>query len=128
MEDDTTDTPRITLCGRLTLEWDGERLESKLPGRQGRLIFAYLALNRDRPVRRDELVEALWADDGLPSGGEGLLAPPLSRLRKALGPGRIEGRSELELNLGRGAWVDWEVARNRIESARAAIGDGEGES
>ncbi len=128
MEEVTTDTTRITLCGRLTLEWDGERLETKLPGRQGRLIFAYLTLNRERPVRRDELVEALWADEGLPRGGEGLLAPPLSRLRKALGPGRIEGRSELELVLGESPWVDWEVARAQIESARAALASGDDES
>ncbi len=110
--------PRITLCGRLNVNWDGEDLGESLPGRQGRLLFAYLALNRHRPVRRDELVEALWAEEGLPSGGEALLAPPLSRLRKALGPGRLEGRSELELALGDDAWVDWEAAQAGIEEAR----------
>jgi len=112
--------PRITLCGRLTVSWDGDELGEALPGRQGRLLFAYLALNRSRPVRRDELVEALWADEGLPSGGEALLAPPLSRLRKALGPGRIEGRSELSLNLGDDVWIDWEAAQRAIEQARLA--------
>lgn len=110
--------PRVTLCGRLTLDWDGEELGGSLPGRQGRLLFAYLVLNRHRPVRRDELVEALWADEGLPSGGEGLLAPPLSRLRKALGPGRLEGRSELHLVLGDDVWIDWEVAQTAISRAR----------
>ncbi len=61
--------------------WDDEELAPALPGRQGRLLFAYLALNHGRPVRRNELVEARWADDGLPNTGETLLAPPLSRLR-----------------------------------------------
>ena len=117
--------PRITLCGRLTVTWDGEELGESLPGRQGRLLFAYLALNRNRPVRRDELVEALWADEGLPSGGEALLAPPLSRLRKALGPGRLEGRSELGLTLGEDAWVDWEAAQAGIESSRELEAAGE---
>ena len=117
--------PRITLCGRLTVVWDGEELGESLPGRQGRLLFAYLALNRKRPVRRDELVEALWADEGLPSGGESLLAPPLSRLRKALGPGRLEGRSELDLNLGDDAWIDWEAAQEGIEKARELEGSGQ---
>ncbi|MBN8866736.1 MAG: AAA family ATPase [Solirubrobacterales bacterium] len=117
--------PRITLCGRLTVTWDGDELGEALPGRQGRLLFAYLVLNRTRPVRRDELVEALWADEGLPSGGEALLAPPLSRLRKALGPGRLEGRSELNLNLGDEVWIDWEDAQERIEAARAALAQGE---
>ena len=49
----------IQLCGRYVVELDGERIESSLPGRQGRLLFAYLARNRDRPVRRNELVDAL---------------------------------------------------------------------
>ncbi|MCB0867266.1 MAG: hypothetical protein KDB48_01085, partial [Solirubrobacterales bacterium] len=117
--------PRITLCGRLTVAWDGEELGESLPGRQGRLLFAYLALNRSRPVRRDELVEALWADEGLPSGGESLLAPPLSRLRKALGPGRLEGRSELSLTLGDDAWIDWDAAHTGIEGARRSEDAGE---
>jgi len=34
----------------------GEQREAAFRGRQGRLLFAYLALHRGRPVRRDELV------------------------------------------------------------------------
>ncbi|MBN8870978.1 MAG: AAA family ATPase [Solirubrobacterales bacterium] len=117
--------PAITVCGRLTVQWDGNQLEGDLPGRQGRLIFAYLVLNRSRPVRRDELVEALWADEGLPSGGEALLAPPLSRLRKALGKGRLEGRSELSLELGEDAWIDYEVAQQKLSAAQDLAGDRE---
>ncbi len=122
-----TDTPdpRITLCGRLSVNWDGEEIGESLPGRQGRLLFAYLALNRRRPVRRDELVEALWADEGLPSGGDALLAPPLSRLRKALGPGRLEGRSDLGLTFGENVWIDWEAAQEGIEKARGLEEAGE---
>lgn len=119
------DSPRITLCGRLSVVWDGDELEGAIPGRQGRLLFAYLVLNRSRPVRRDELVEALWADEGLPSGGEGLLAPPLSRLRKALGPGRLDGRSELSLVLGDDPWIDWEVAQESLERAQSSLATGD---
>ena len=57
--------------------------------------------NRDRPVRRDELAEALWSGKGAPPAYESLLAPPLSRLRKALGPGVLEGRSELRADPAR---------------------------
>ena len=46
----------------------GERLEDALPGNQGRLLFAYLVLHRDRPVRRDELLEVLWSGDVAPVG------------------------------------------------------------
>jgi len=102
------------------VELQGRRLEDSLRGRQGRLLFAYLALNRDRPVRRDELAEALWSGKGAPPAYESLLAPPLSRLRKALGPGVLEGRSELQLILPLDAWIDWEVAPRELRRARAA--------
>ena len=115
--------PEITLFGRLTVKWDGESLEGTLPGRQGRLIFAYLILNRSRPVRRDELVEALWADEGLPRGGEALLAPPLSRLRKSLGEGRLTGRTDLTIELGPEARVDSEAAREHLATAEGVAGD-----
>src|SRR3954464_10074245 len=111
---------RIRVCGRLIVELQGRRLEESLRGRQGRLLFAYLALNRDRPVRRDELAEALWNGKGTPPAYESLLAPPLSRLRKALGPGVLEGRSELQLVLPEDAWIDWEVAREQVRGARSA--------
>ena len=115
---------RIQLCGRLIVELQGRRLEDSLRGRQGRLLFSYLALHRDRPVRRDELAEALWSGKGAPPAYESLLAPPLSRLRKALGPGVLEGRSELHLVLPDDAWIDWEVAPERIKAARAALDNG----
>ena len=34
---------RIQICGALAVERDGERLDGRLPGRQGRLLFTYLA-------------------------------------------------------------------------------------
>ena len=100
------------------MELQGRRLEDSLRGRQGRLLFSYLAINRERPVRRDELAEALWSGKGAPPAYESLLAPPLSRLRKALGPGVLEGRSELQLILPPDAWIDWEVAPRLLKRAR----------
>src|SRR3954463_4487610 len=110
-----TPRTRIELCGRLLVEIDGEGLQAALPGRQGRMLFAYLVLNRDRPVRRDELLDALFSGNGSGTQGDAALRPPLSRLRKALGEGRLEGRSELALSLPEGAWVDWEAARASLE-------------
>src|SRR3954471_74092 len=120
-----TPRTRIELCGRLLVEIDGEGLHAALPGRQGRLLFAYLVLNRDRPVRRDELVDALWSENGHPDSAEALLRPPLSRLRKALGPGRLEGRTELALVLPDDAWIDWEVAHAALARTREALGAGD---
>ena len=51
---------RIQLCGRFVLELDDRRIDTQLPSRQGRFLFAYLALNRDRASSRDELIDALW--------------------------------------------------------------------
>src|SRR5438105_8373872 len=53
---------RVQLCGRFVVELDGRRVEDELPGRQGRLAFAYLVCARNRSVTRDELLEALWPD------------------------------------------------------------------
>jgi DNA-binding SARP family transcriptional activator len=50
----------IELCGEVRLEIDGRRRERDLPGRLGRVLLGYLALNRHRAVPRDELIEALW--------------------------------------------------------------------
>src|ERR1700680_356171 len=54
---------KIQLCGPYVVELEGRRVEQALPGRQGRLLFAYLVLNRDRPVGREELVEAVWSQE-----------------------------------------------------------------
>jgi DNA-binding SARP family transcriptional activator len=115
---------RIQLCRRLVVELEGARVEDALPGRQGRLLFAYLVLQRERPVRRDELLEALWSDGEAPAGADALLSAPLSRLRKALGPGRLEGRGELSLVLPEPVWVDWEAAFAGLEAAHAATSAG----
>ena len=116
------------LCGRLQVEWDGERLEGALPGRQGRMLFAFLTLHRERLVRRDELVAALWSEDGSPSGADELLRPPLSRLRSALGAGRLEGRGELTITFPEDTWVDREAVGEGLRRGRAlqAAGDAYG--
>jgi hypothetical protein len=80
-------TARIELCGELVVELDGRRVEHDLPGRQGRLLVAYLATRRGRPVSRDELIAALWPRD-LPADPEKSLAVLLSKVRSAL-PSRL---------------------------------------
>jgi DNA-binding SARP family transcriptional activator len=108
---------RIHLCGRLTVEIDGRRVEDDLPGRQGRLLFTYLVLNRRRPVRRDELVEALW-QDAPPGSPETALSALLSKLRRRLPLG---GRSEMRLELPEDAWVDVEAVADALHRAEAAV-------
>jgi DNA-binding SARP family transcriptional activator len=109
---------RIQLCGRLVARIDGRRVEEALPGRQGRLAFAFLAVNRHRPVARDELEAALWAEPG----SSDRLSPLLSKLR-ALVP--LEGRGEVRLALPEDAWVDVEAAAAGLHRAESAIARGD---
>src|SRR6187200_1540372 len=55
-----TGRTRIQLCGRLVVQLEGERLEDSLPGVKGRLLFAYLVLNRARRLSRDQLLIAVY--------------------------------------------------------------------
>ncbi len=116
---------RIQLCGRLVVELEGRRVEPALPGRQGRLLLAYLAATRSRRSTRPELVAALWPE-GAPDAADASLAALLSKLRRVLGP-VLEGKAELRLALPPDAWIDVEaagVAVHRAESA-VALGDWE---
>jgi DNA-binding SARP family transcriptional activator len=110
---------RIQLCGRITVELEGRRLEAELPGRQGRLLFVYLALNRARALTRDELAAAIWPEEA-PARADSNLRVVVSRLRKALGPEALAGRADLRLVLPEDAWLDIEVAARKIHEAEAA--------
>jgi len=112
---------RIQLCGRLAVTLEGRRLEDDLPGRQGRLLFVYLAARRLRPVSRAELAEALWPEQPPSFAADAALSPLLSRLRRALGSGFLEGRSELRLALPGNAWIDLEVAAKAVHRAESAV-------
>jgi DNA-binding SARP family transcriptional activator len=103
----------VQLCGRLVVELDGRRVEDELPGRQGRLLLAFLVTNRLRTVTRDELIEALW-----PAGRDGGLAPLLSKLRRVL---PLDGFKPLIDDL----WVDVEVAATALHRAESALALGE---
>jgi DNA-binding SARP family transcriptional activator len=110
---------RIQICGPLAVECGGHRVEGGLPGRQGRLLFAYLVVNRDRAVRRDELAEALWREPD-PSAIDSRLNPLLSKLRRVFGNGAVEGRSTVRLHLPV-AWVDLEAAIEAVHRAESAV-------
>ena len=86
---------RIQLCGTLALEINGRRIDHQLPGRQGRLLVAYLVLHRLRLIRRDELIDALWSDRP-PNAAETALSALLSKLRRLVPDGTLAGRGEAE--------------------------------
>jgi DNA-binding SARP family transcriptional activator len=113
---------RIHLCGPLVVERDGQRLDRDLPGRQGQLLFAYLTCNRHRPVRRAELLDAIWPDP--PAAADSALNALVSKLRRVLGTETIEGRSTLQLRLG-DPWVDVESAAEAVHRAESAVAVGD---
>ena len=112
--------PRIQLCGRFVVELGDRRIDAQLPSRQGRLLFAYLALNRDRAVTRDELVDTLWPY-AIPAAAPSALTVLISKVRAALSPEMLSGRSELRLNLPADARVDVEDALAAVHEAQSAV-------
>lgn len=116
---------RVQLCGALRVERGGMRLEHGLPGRQGRLLFAYLVRNRDRPCTREELGEAVWpaaADQhGAAEQHAAGLNPLVSKLRHLLGAGAVEGRASLRIVLGDDAFVDTEWAESAVHRAESQV-------
>jgi DNA-binding SARP family transcriptional activator/tRNA A-37 threonylcarbamoyl transferase component Bud32 len=87
-------------------------------------MLAYLAIERNRLIPREEIADAIW-DDALPVEWEDTLAVLLQQLRDALtnSPAgaflRIDGAGHCALYGSDEAWVD-------IEAAAEAIHDAEG--
>lgn len=98
----------MQLCGKFVVELDERRVEDELPGRQGRLLLAYLVAHRVRTVQREALIDALW-----PSGRDGGLAPLLSKLRRVVPLDGFRPQGEL--------WVDIEAAPAALHRAESAL-------
>ena len=106
------------------LDVGGQSRVAELPGRQGRLLFAYLVLNRDRDCGRGELIDLLWPEKP-PAAADTALSALLSKLRRALGDGALVGRSELRLAPTDGIEVDAERAAAATTAAETAIDAGD---
>ncbi len=112
---------RIQLCGTTIVEAAGERLEGRLPGRQGRILFAFLVLNRDRPASRSELAEAVWPGESSQAASETGLTPLISKLRRMLGADRLDGHATIRLVLDADARVDVEDAVRSAHRAESQL-------
>jgi len=121
---------RIYLMGELCLA-SRERLvrAQRLRGRQGRLAFAYLVSERDRPVSRDELIELLWPDR-TPPAFEVALSALLSKLRAMLAAAGLSSHAlrpvahSYQLRLPAGSWIDTEESLRAVHDAEAALRSG----
>src|SRR5215218_8599476 len=120
------------MTDRLAVEANGTRLdEQRFPGRQGRILFAYLAAQKGRPIPRDELAEVLWREE-LPATWEKALRVLMTKLRALLEECGIDGSAALtsafgcyRLTLPSGAWIDVDAAVESVERAEAAMAAGE---
>lgn len=119
---------RAYLTGRISLEAGGQPVGAdRFPGQQGRVAFAFLVLERGRPVTRAELADVLWPGR-LPPAWESALSAIVSKLRSLLvqagltpSDTRSGGRGYYELRLPTDVWVDLEAAAEAIHDAEAAL-------
>ena len=118
------DDTYVQLCGRFVVELHGRGVEQRLPGRQGRALFAYLVLQRPRAVGRHELIEAIWAG-GPPATHASALTVLLSKLRAAMGADVLAGRGSVRVALPPGARVDVEQALAALHRAESAVVQGD---
>jgi len=118
---------RIWLTGSLSFEIRDVLVESsRFPGRQGRIAFAYLVCEHERPVTRGELIELLWPELP-PRAYDVALSAVMSKLRALMSSAGL-GRPALKtvasgyrLNLPAAAWIDVDAAAEAVHEAEAAL-------
>jgi YVTN family beta-propeller protein len=119
---------KVFLTGRITAEASGRVLdEARFPGRQGRLLFAYLVAARGRPVPRDELADAIWGESP-PATWEKALTVIASKLRGLVAEDGITLTNAFgcyRLDLPEGTWVDLFAAASGAQDAEEALAAGE---
>jgi SARP family transcriptional regulator, regulator of embCAB operon len=111
---------RIQLCGRLVVRVRGRRIEEALPGRQGRLLFAYLVAHRRHASPRPKLIEALWPERP-PAAADTALNALLTKVRTLVGRDGLMGKHDVRLVLPPDSWVDVEAATEALHRAESAI-------
>ena len=118
---------RLYLTGGLRLDGpDGVITDADLPGNQGRIALAVLAVER-RPISQDAFADIVW-NGAPPTQWRSALAPMISKLRSLVSSTGLRGRDMLQS--GGGAyqmvappdlWVDLEDAQRRLDRAEGAI-------
>ena len=120
---------RVHVTGTVLLVADDlgvERMidERALPGRQGRLMVAMLAIEHRRPVSRGELAEELWPDDPPPSWDLAIRSL-ISKTRTAferLGIDPITGAfGAYRWRMAPDTWLDFDEAVAAIHRAESAL-------
>ncbi len=122
---------RIQLTGRVTVASAHAVVDERLLyGSQARLLFVLLVVERDRPVPRDELAEALWPH-GLPRTWGAALRGVVSKVRTFVTAAGLpenaavyDGFGAYQLRLPADVMVDVEFARSAVETAEQMLREG----
>ncbi len=123
---------KIQLTGRITIESAGRTVvdERLLRGRQASLVFAMLVVERDHPISRGELAEALWPRD-FPRTWEPALRGIISKVRAFLtvaglpdNAAAYRGCGAYQLHLPVDVVVDVESACSVVETAEQMLREG----
>ena len=120
---------QIRLLGGLLLESGGRTLP-RIPSRPGRSLFAYLVLNRDREIARDQLTGLFWPD--MPdSQARRRLSQALWQVQTLLSEAGLSGSyiqagaNTVRFNPGADYWLDVEEFEAATVAVKeAAAGDG----
>jgi DNA-binding SARP family transcriptional activator len=123
---------RVNLTGRLEVETDRRTLDAThLPGRQGRVVLAYLIAEHDRLVPSEELAEAVWGPQPPPTWRPALRGV-ISRVREFLEALELPADDMLTSSSGcyllvlpRDATVDVELAAEEADAAERALAAGD---
>ncbi len=116
----------VSLAGCVAVGSAGQGGPAAL-GSRARIALAYLAMERWRPVARDELAEVVWGAE-LPPTWRAALRGVVSRVRGALsaagldpGTALTSGPGGYQLHLPLGSTVDVEVAQENLGVGRATL-------
>ncbi len=121
---------RIYVTGPLAIEVEQNTVvdERRFRGRQSRVAFAYLAIERARPVGREELAEVLWPGD-MPPSWDAALSAVVSRLKSLLSAAKLDGLGFsilsgfglYRMTVPADVWIDVEAAASAVDEAEAAL-------
>jgi DNA-binding SARP family transcriptional activator len=114
---------RVQLCGHFVVRLDRLDLSRSIRGRQSRVVFAYLVLNRTRQVTRGELAEVLWgaAPPAEPGVAIRALLSKLRAMLQATNAVALPTGDLLRLDLPADAEVDVESAIQALHDAQSAV-------
>lgn len=122
---------RLHLTGGIRFEGpDGVFDDGDLPGHQGRIAFAALAIER-RPLSHDELADIVWSERP-PDRWKTALTAVMSKIRRLVSDIGLDGTRVVASSGGTYAlavptetWVDVEDAMRRLDRAEGALRHGD---